>query len=109
MSDPQIEIAKEWLSEQHGDGRFICYQCGSGDGRICAHTLEVYIGQLEAELEKAKAESERLEELERSYIEVKNEHGVRTFTGIRYGYQIEAQRLREALDEDIEMEEEPHE
>ncbi len=48
MSEQQIEIAREWLSE--------CCE-SSEDGRVCAYTIQQYIAQLEAD-------KKRLEDLE---------------------------------------------
>ena len=71
------------------------------------HEEELLWKAREAELLE---DSERLDKLERDCVtEFKNEHGVRTFTGIQYPYITEAETLREALDKDIAMEEQDHE
>ena len=44
MTDPQVEIAKEWLRKYYESAKA---------GRICAYTLKEYITQLEASLAKA--------------------------------------------------------
>ena len=40
MSEQQIEIAREWLSE--------CCE-SSEDGRVCAYTIQQYVEELEAD------------------------------------------------------------
>jgi len=61
MTDPQIEIAKEWLTKYYESAKA---------GRICAYTLKEYIQELEAENKRLKkicakpwADSKRLDKL----------------------------------------------
>ena len=45
MTDPQVEIAKEWLGKYYESAKA---------GRICAYTLKEYIQELEAENKRLK-------------------------------------------------------